>query len=69
MEITKEQIQKIEKFVSSKLDSLNWEHSKGIRPIAQKLARLEKADKDIVDVAVMFHDLGKIKGYGYARLI
>lgn len=60
--LTKEQLKKIENFVSSKLDSLNWYHTQAIRPIAQKLARLEKADKEIVDVAVLFHDLGKIKG-------
>jgi putative nucleotidyltransferase with HDIG domain len=59
--ITKNQFQKIEQYVSSKLDSLNWYHTQEVRKIAQKLAHLEKADKDIVDVAVLFHDLGKIK--------
>jgi len=62
MEITKEHILKIEKFVSSKLDSLNWYHTNEMRPIARKLAGLEKADKEIVEVAVLFHDIGKIKG-------
>ena len=68
MEITKDQIQKIEKFVFLKLDSLNSEHTQAVRPIAQKLAGLEKADKDIVGVAVLFHDLGRIKaGKGHSQ--
>ena len=62
MEITKNQVEKIEKFVEAKLDSLNWEHTQEVRKIAQKLARLEKADKEIIDVAVLFHDIGKYKG-------
>ncbi|MBU1131540.1 HD domain-containing protein [Patescibacteria group bacterium] len=56
------QIQKIEKFIESKLDSLNWQHTLEVRNIALKLARLEKADKDIVEAAALFHDIGKIKG-------
>jgi len=60
--LTKNQLQKIEQFVESKLDSLNWYHTQEVRKIAQKLARLEKADKEIVDVAVLFHDIGKYKG-------
>ena len=70
MEITKDQVEKIEKFIESKLDSLNWYHTQETRKIAQKLARLEKADKEIVDVAVLFHDLGKIKiiGLGHAEV-
>ncbi|MDP2586226.1 MAG: HD domain-containing protein [Candidatus Komeilibacteria bacterium] len=62
MTITKTQLEKIEAYVCSKLDSLNWQHTQVIRPIAQKLARLEKADKEIVDVAVLLHDLGKYNG-------
>jgi putative nucleotidyltransferase with HDIG domain len=61
MEITKDQINKIEQYVSSRQDSLNWYHTQGVRQIARKLAGLEKADKGIVDVATLFHDLGKIK--------
>lgn len=61
MEITKEQIKKIEQYISTKLDSLNWYHTQEARKVAVKLARLEKADKEIVDIAVLFHDLGKIK--------
>ena len=62
MEIIRGQIEKIEKFVEARLDSLTWQHTRGIRPIAKKLAGLERADKSIVDVAVLFHDLGKVKG-------
>jgi len=60
--LTKAQLQKIEQYVSSKLDSLNWYHTLEVRKIAQKLARLEKADKEIVDTAVLFHDIGYVKG-------
>lgn len=62
MTITKTQLEKIEAYVCSKLDSLNWQHTQEVRQIALKLARLEKADKEIVDVAVLFHDLGKYNG-------
>ncbi len=62
--LTKNQLQKIEQYVSSKLDSLNWYHTQEVRKVAQKLAYLEKADKEIVDVAVLFHDIGYAKG-GY----
>ena len=68
MEITKEQIKKIEQYISTKLDSLNWYHTQEVRKVAVRLARLGKADKGIVDVAVLFHDLGKIKeGAGHAQ--
>jgi len=68
--LTKNQLQKIEQYVSIKLDSLNWYHAQEVRKIAQKLARLEKADKEIVDTAVLFHDLGKIKikGLGHSAI-
>lgn len=62
MIISKTQFEKIEFYVCSKLDSLNWQHTNEVRRVAQKLARLEKADKEIVDVAALFHDLGKANG-------
>ncbi|MCX6785655.1 MAG: HD domain-containing protein [Candidatus Komeilibacteria bacterium] len=62
MAITKNQLEKIEFYVCAKLDSLNWQHTQEMRPIAKKLAGLEKADKEIVDVAILFHDLGKHTG-------
>jgi len=62
MEITKNQIQKIEQFAESKLDSLNWQHVREMRPIARKLAALEKANKDIVEAAVLLHDVGECRG-------
>lgn len=49
----------IEKFVKSKLDILNWMHVQGVRPIAKYIAKKEKADKEIVDIAVLFHDITK----------
>ena len=34
-------------------------HTDGIRPIAQHIAKKEKADPEIVDIAVLFHDIAK----------
>lgn len=67
MLLNRQKIEKIEFYVCSKLDSLNWQHTQEVRAIAQKLARLEKADKEIVDVAVLFHDLGKYTGENAAH--
>jgi|GEM_PF-784963 len=55
------QIKKIEQFVSSKLNSLDWQHTLQVREIALKLARLEKADQAIVEAAALLHDVGKAK--------
>lgn len=49
----------IEKLIKSKLDELNWIHTMEVRAIAQNLAKKERADKEIVDIAVLFHDIGK----------
>ena len=57
--LPKNQKTAIEKFVINKLDTLNWMHVKGVRPIARALAKKEKANLEIVDVAVLFHDITK----------
>lgn len=57
--ITKKQLLQIEKFVKNRLDTLNWMHTRAIRPIARYIAKKEKADLNIVDVAVLFHDITK----------
>lgn len=57
--ITKKQLKQIEKFVENKLDELNWMHTQAIRPIANYIAKKEKADEKVVDVAVLFHDITK----------
>ncbi len=62
MPITKDKMEKIERFVAGKLDSLDWQHTKEVREIALKLARLERADKEIVEIAALLHDVGKSKG-------
>ncbi|OGY89158.1 MAG: hypothetical protein A2927_00510 [Candidatus Komeilibacteria bacterium RIFCSPLOWO2_01_FULL_45_10] len=68
MSITKDQIRKIEQFVESKLDSLNWQHTLQVRGLALKLAQSEKADKEIVEAAALFHDVGKYqKEKGHAE--
>ena len=57
--ITYEQKKAIERFVKSKLDILNWMHTKRVRPIARYIAKKERANQEIVDVAVLFHDIAK----------
>ena len=57
--LTNQQKNKIEKFVESKLDVLNWMHVSRVRPIAAYIAKKEKADPEIVDVSVLFHDIAK----------
>ena len=57
--ITQKQTRLVEQFVKSKLDVLNWMHTNSVRPIAKEIAKEERADKDIVDVAVLFHDIAK----------
>lgn len=55
------QINRIEKYVKENMDEFDWVHTKGVRIIAEELAGLEKADKDIVDIAALFHDISKAK--------
>ncbi len=57
--ITKKQLSQIEKFVKKRLDTLNWMHTQAIRPIARYIAEKEKADKQVIDTAVLFHDITK----------
>lgn len=54
-------LQKIEEFVKKNVDEANWIHTQAMRPIAERLAELEGADKVVVDVAVLFHDIAKDK--------
>ena len=51
----------IENFAKENMDELDWIHTKEVRTIAKKLAGSEKANKEIVDVAVLFHDVSKSK--------
>ncbi len=59
--ITKKQLKQIEKFVKNKLDTLNYMHTMAVRPIAGYIAEKEKANKQIVDISVLFHDITKTK--------
>jgi len=54
-------IKEIEEFVEKNSTEREWLHTRQIRPIAAELADKEGADKEIVDVAVLFHDIGKGK--------
>ena len=58
---TKSQKRKIEKFVKSQLGDLNWVHTQNMRQIGQKITKAEKADLEIVDMAILFHDIAKDK--------
>jgi uncharacterized protein len=49
----------ISAFVKSKLDAMNYEHTRDVVKIAGKLAELENADKEIVEAAAWLHDVGK----------
>lgn len=57
--LTSKQKNSIEGFVKKRLDPLNWMHMNGVRPIAKYIAKKEHADKEIVDVSVLFHDITK----------
>lgn len=64
MKITKikqEKMKEIEDFVEKNSTEREWVHTRQIRPIAVELAEKEGADKEVVDVAVLFHDIGKGK--------
>jgi len=54
-------IKQIEDFIKNNLDELTWVHTQAIRSIAQRLVKLENADKDIVEIAVLFHDIARTK--------
>ncbi len=44
-------------------DAKLWEnHVQLVRKFALKLAEIEKADKDIVEISALLHDIGKDKG-------
>jgi len=59
--VTKKQLNLIEEFVKNKLDVLNWMHTEAVRPIARYIAEKEGADREIVDVAILFHDITKTR--------
>jgi len=54
-------LKKIEEFVEKNSTEREWIHTRQIRPIAAELAEKEGADKEVVDVGVLFHDIGKGK--------
>ncbi len=62
MEISKEQIKQIEEFVKSKVNSLDWTHTKAVRNLGLKIAKQEKADKEIIEVTCLLHNVGRHKG-------
>jgi len=56
-------IQAAEDFVKEKLDKEVVEHTLRVRNIAVKLAEEEGADKEIVELGALLHDIGYIKGF------
>ncbi|MBN2776646.1 MAG: HD domain-containing protein [Bacteroidales bacterium] len=60
-----DQLRKVEYFAKNYYDKLNpneriWkDHIRLVRKFAQELAIIENADKDLIDVAAILHDIGK----------
>jgi putative nucleotidyltransferase with HDIG domain len=52
---------KIIDFVKENLDPLNYNHTLRVRKLAIKIAKKEGADKKVVDVASLLHEVGKLK--------
>ena len=48
-----------ENLVGRRLSTLNWIHTMAMRSIGASLARDEKADATVVDLGILFHDIGK----------
>ena len=65
----KKEIKEIESFVKKEVDELTWVHTQSVRLIAKKLAKSEKADIDIVEIAALLHDVAKDKStlFGHAK--
>lgn len=49
---------KIKSFVKDYLNEMSWAHTQKVVEIALILAKKEKADKEIVEIAAWFHDTG-----------
>lgn len=54
-------IEKIERYVRKNLNELNWIHTQEVRCIAQNLAKREGGNKQIIDIAILLHDIAKDK--------
>ncbi len=60
--MNKNKLKKAEKFVKDNIiDEYTWVHTQAIRPIAAKIADIEGGNKEIIDLAVLFHDIEKGK--------
>ena len=56
-------VAKVRKFVRENMDELNMEHTERVRRIALKLAKKENADKEVVEIAALLHDIAKPRGH------
>jgi len=53
-----DKIKQAEEYVKENIiDEFTWQHTNAMRPIAVKIADIEGGDKDIIDLAVLFHDV------------
>jgi len=52
---------KIVDFVKENLDTMNYNHTLKVRKLAIKIAKKEGADRKVVGVASLLHDVGKLK--------
>lgn len=52
-------IEKMESFVKNQSDDLIWKHTLEVRMLGLNLSLKEKANREIVDVASIFHDVCK----------
>jgi uncharacterized protein len=59
--MNKEKLKQIEEFIQKNSSERDWIHVRQIRPIAQNLANKEGANKEVIDIAILFHDIGKSK--------
>lgn len=56
--VDQNKLKQVEEFVKQNIiDEYTWVHTQAIRPIAAKIADEEGGDKDVIDLAVLFHDI------------
>ena len=60
--IDPDKLKEIEKYVKENIENeFTWIHTQAIRPIAAKIADTKGGEKDIIDLAVLFHDIERGK--------
>lgn len=54
-------------FVKENLDTMNYDHTLRVRKLAIKIAKKEGADRKVIDVASLLHDVGKLKSEDWLK--